>query len=314
MSQENYNHDNATIICESLEKDFVIFARALCQDPHLSSDGHLVLNYLLSLPKYRTDENGNLVPWKINLCTIWKNKNISRDRTYAAVTECIKLGYMQRIVLKKGNLKSGVEYKVANFKKFFRYTEFQDPEIRDPENPDHKKNREKNNKDKKKLTNPQTPDPKAEPKKLVSFSLSEKEEILSDFELSSSQMQSLLSQTQELSLDVFKESIQAFLDYRKKTDVQSNFAVLWKALGCEGQEPWKAKDCDSIEDKNKAIADKLKIENGQTIQGWLFSRLNDCIEFSHACHSKVFEFSSHSFEKNLRGFLEKLGESDLLDR
>jgi len=167
-----------------------------------------------------------------------------------------------------------------------------------------------------KLTNPptpQSPEPKAEPKKLVSFSLSEKEELLSDFELSSSEMKSLLSQTQELSLDVFKESIQAFLDYRKKTDVQSNFAVLWKALGCGGDQPWQAKDCNSIEEKNKAIADKLKITNGQTIRGWLFSRCNDCIEFSHACHSKVFEFSSHSFEKNLRDFLEKLGESALLN-
>ena len=185
---------------------------------------------------------------------------------------------------------------------------------------EHDKNgefyKEENKNQIKKLTNPSTPQspkPKVEPKKLVSFSLFEKEEILSDFELSSSEMKSLLSQTQELSLDVFKESIQAFLDYRKKTDVQSNFAVLWKALGCGGDQPWQAKDCNSIEEKNKAIADKLKITNGQTIRGWLFSRCNDCIEFSHACHSKVFEFSSHSFEKNLRDFLEKLGESALLN-
>lgn len=117
--------------------NYTIIPNEILQDSSMSSNATMILVYLLSC---KSD-------WNIKPKNIWKSKNISRDHVYEAFNELIDLGYMQKTVTMKGNLKNVVRYKVSDYKKFtpskndnddenlkkcFRRPEPRDTEPRDP--------------------------------------------------------------------------------------------------------------------------------------------------------------------------------------
>jgi len=147
-TKSNHINDECNIERCTANDNFSIIPNEITQHPTMSADASMVLIYLLSCKP----------EWVIKPKNVWKSKNISRDHVYKAFDELIKLGYMERITLCIGNLKSSVTYRVSYLNKFLRHPESRDTEFRDTESQDalirttHKKNDLKKNNNKPNLS------------------------------------------------------------------------------------------------------------------------------------------------------------------
>jgi hypothetical protein len=123
---ENQATDENNIERCTADSKFSVIPNEISQHPTMSMGATVVLVYLRSCKE----------SWVVKPKNVWKAKNISRDRVYAAFDELIELGYMDRVVTRQGNLKSSVRYKVSYLKKYLRrpeprYTEAGGPETQD---------------------------------------------------------------------------------------------------------------------------------------------------------------------------------------
>lgn len=136
--QEDSDLDSIQRCPHDAENPYAQILNEILRHQTLSIDAIWLLSYLLS----------NDRKWKIIIPQIVKHVKgrMGKNKVYDVVNELIEFGYMQRVELKRGNLKSGYKYFISEkpkFKKCFRHPENRDTEDRDPENSDNKNTKDK---------------------------------------------------------------------------------------------------------------------------------------------------------------------------
>jgi|SRR5579864_3188629 len=114
LSQETYiercPHD--------AENPYAQISRALLRDQDISPECRWMLSYLLSMDR----------GWKISAKQIWNHSQgfLGIKKVYKLIKEACEAGYMKRVYITSGNLKSGVKYYLSEVSKFKDSNNFSD--------------------------------------------------------------------------------------------------------------------------------------------------------------------------------------------
>ncbi len=275
------------------EIPFVMVPRALLRDSSLSIEARWFISYLLS-------HSGN---WKVSIPYIIRTQDISKNRIYPLINECIKAGYVRREdYLDKG--KKRFKYYVSKhskLKKSLLCPQNQDTENQDPENEDTKlyqyssKEELKKNKEREEAQ-PPTP-PSFVQIKRVRIASDKYEQLVKDFGSDKvSEMIERLDEYADINPKRFKQYACHSTVIRKwiRDDVEKASKM-----------PYNRLSNDQVS-KDKGIAELIvskakgtKVEKDIVIG-------HDYIEFHRGMQTDVIKFGDKSFKEQCISALRKM--------